>query len=594
MKRILVTVSLILMLIMCGCAKETDSCHIIVFHTGCEASIFPIEVMSSELSMLTLPDVSKEGKIFNGWYTDVDCENKFDVNAVTESEIINLYADFLDEDYSYTVTVTANIESVITFSGGNTVQIIDSCNPDFDTVEISENLGYTYLYYEIEGEKCDASSIKLSNIGADIEITVYAEYATYELPIINIDTEGQAVKSKTAYTDMSFSIENCEDEECNYYSKTGGIRLRGNTTSVYDKKPYRIKFDKKLSLFGCDKAKSWVLLADYLDPSTLHNQAAFAIMNTANLISDNDGMQFTPTAHKVNVYMNGEFLGLYTVCEQVQENDARMNIELDEITADMTELKDFNFFVCLDKNSAYDDGAVEDETYITISENNDEPYYFEIKYPEKSQFASEDRFVSFIEQLKEYLKDIIGEFSADVLDVEAIKEKVNINSLLDYAAIDQIMGERDHIWKSFNLYYVSENYESASDGERGKLNFGPIWDYDWALYTEWTGHPNEYYTVDKTLEFSNVFFKAISKNDELYAMLKVRFNESFLPALESYIEEFPSLVYGMRESLSLNNEKWYSDNPQLTWRNILFFYEYLNFRMNFLSDIWSMPENQSF
>ena len=88
----------------------------------------------------------------------------------------------------------------------------------------------------------------------------------------------------------------------------------------------------------------------------------------------------------------------------------------------------------------------------------------------------------------------------------AVISGLNVNSLLDYLIIDQIMGEQDHVWKSFNMYYVSANSTVGTEYEKGKLNFGPIWDYDWALYTEWTGEPNVDYTItEDEMLYSNIF-----------------------------------------------------------------------------------------
>lgn len=57
-----------------------------------------------------------------------------------------------------------------------------------------------------------------------------------------------------------------------------------------------------------------------------------------------DELSFTTTPHKVNVYMNGEYIGLYTLCEQVQEGKGKLDIEK-QITEDMVHLKDFNFLL---------------------------------------------------------------------------------------------------------------------------------------------------------------------------------------------------------------------------------------------------------
>ena len=406
----------------------------------------------------------------------------------------------------------------------------------------------------------------------NITLTAIWDYATLELPIVNINTYGAAINSKEDYTDMVFSIENCEDELTEI---SGGIRLRGNSTMASPKKPYRIKFDKKQSLFGLEKAKSWVLLAEYLDPSALHNYTAFSLGNEMG------GFNFTPTPHKINVYLNGSYVGLYTLCEQVQENEGRMDIELDEITETMVNLKDFNFFLCMDSSCMTDAGATENETYIYIEEYDK---VFELKYPEKDQFTSDVQFSSYVEQLKVYVKDIMDAFNEK--DLGKIRQEVNVDSLADFLIVDQIMGEHDHFSKSFNMYFTNT---SDNPNENGRLNFGPIWDYDWALHTPFTGYPNEHYEISEEIYYSNIFFRTMAAIPELYEIVKERYNQYAKPALEDYIEEFDELHASMKKSLELNDELWYGDfSEDITDKNVKFLKEFLVARKAQLDILWAM------
>ena len=158
-------------------------------------------------------------------------------------------------------------------------------------------------------------------------------------------------------------------------------------------------------------------------------------------------------------------MGIFTLCEQVQENKGRIGIE-EDITADMTELKDFNFFIAMDGKVLEDPEAVEGETYFYLEEYGK---YIELKYPEKDQFVSEEQFESFFSQLEEYMTYIFGIFTEG--DVEKILSEVNIETLVDYLIIDQIMGEKDHHYHSFNMFFTSTSGDESIDG---KLNFGPI------------------------------------------------------------------------------------------------------------------------
>ena len=98
------------------------------------------------------------------------------------------------------------------------------------------------------------------------------------------------------------------------------IKLRGNSTLGAAKKPFRIKFDSKQSLFGLEKSKDWVLLANYYDKSNLRNYLAYL---TANKMTN---LGFQPSSIFVDVYFNGEYYGLFTLCEQMEVNPGRVDI----------------------------------------------------------------------------------------------------------------------------------------------------------------------------------------------------------------------------------------------------------------------------
>ena len=83
------------------------------------------------------------------------------------------------------------------------------------------------------------------------EITLPFPVPTNELPVISIDTKGAAVTSRSEYVDMTMTLTGVEDA---ILDVGGEIRLRGNSTFGYEKKPYRIRLYQKHSLMGLEKA----------------------------------------------------------------------------------------------------------------------------------------------------------------------------------------------------------------------------------------------------------------------------------------------------------------------------------------------------
>ena len=518
-----------------------------------------------DTSLSGIPEVPKKEGYFASWEDFELTGSDVTVNAVYKNKAV--------------VTIRSNIDGAVSF-GGKTEQKISPLDPSISKVTITPCMGYTYLYYEINGERFESDEITWDNVTGDTEIIVYSEYATYELPIISISTNGAAIESKIDYVDMTFTMTNSESD---LEEVTGGIRLRGNSTRGYPKKPYRIKFDKKQSLFGLDKAKSWVLLAEYLDPSGLNNYTAFSLAN------EMPGMGFNPTPHKVNLYLNGEYQGLYTLCEQIQENEGRVGIELDEITPEMKEITDYNFLICMDRSVTEDEDSAYGENYFIIdipyyNNKQDGQYemYVEVKYPEKENFQTEEQFYTFMAQLENYMEGILNTLASE--DPEAIKKDINVNSLIDFLIIDQIMNEDDHTFKSFYMYYTNT---SDDPEENGKLSFGPVWDYDYSMGVPWQGRPNQHYKMSDRVYYSNIFFRSMVNVPEFYELVKERYKEYAMPALEEYIENYSTLVGSMRESVELNQQRWYSDiDPQLSKKNQFFVIQCLEYRLKLLKQLW--------
>ena len=97
------------------------------------------------------------------------------------------------------------------------------------------------------------------------------------------------------------------------------IRGRGNTTWKFEKKPYKIKLDEKAKVFGMDKNRDWVLLANYCDKTLLRNVIAMDISREL-------GFSWTPDMIPVEVYLNGRYEGVYCICQHKEVAKHRIDI----------------------------------------------------------------------------------------------------------------------------------------------------------------------------------------------------------------------------------------------------------------------------
>ena len=125
------------------------------------------------------------------------------------------------------------------------------------------------------------------------------------------------------YVASTISLSNCVEGE--FENVSGQVKVRGNYTSSYPKRPIRIKFDKKRAMCGLNDGqayKSWVLLAEWKDSSMLRNATAFYLGKT---IMGSDDL-YTSDFRFVEVYINGAYNGVYLLAEQQQTGAGRVDI----------------------------------------------------------------------------------------------------------------------------------------------------------------------------------------------------------------------------------------------------------------------------
>ncbi|MBR6035321.1 MAG: CotH kinase family protein, partial [Paludibacteraceae bacterium] len=113
-----------------------------------------------------------------------------------------------------------------------------------------------------------------------------------------------------------------------YKKDTAGmtIRVRGNSSAYYtytDKKPYKIKLEKKCDLLfrGNENLyadKDWVLLRHALCETLVGNMVNRAI-----------GMEWTPAEQPVFVFLNDSYWGVYMLTENVKRSKCRVDIDKD-------------------------------------------------------------------------------------------------------------------------------------------------------------------------------------------------------------------------------------------------------------------------
>ena len=278
----------------------------------------------------------------------------------------------------------------------------------------------------------------------DETIKAYFEVDTDPLPTISINTtDGAPVDSKEVWVTCEISTKSQTEKYC-YENLTGKIKGRGNSTWGMPKKPFKFKLDSKTDLFGFGKAKNWVLLANYDDPSSLRNQIAYTSGKCLDDISE-----FTPDTMQVEVLLNGEYLGVYNFTEQIEINKNRVDITKDSPEADTG-------FVIEQDWRAPDEG-VENTDYFVVN-----GVAYAVKDPDPDDELTSEQ-MAFI---KNYFTQCVNALSGN--DYDSINNLIDVNTFAATYIIQEMCKSVDIGGLSFYFY------KDAG----GKLCSGPIWDFD--------------------------------------------------------------------------------------------------------------------
>lgn len=277
---------------------------------------------------------------------------------------------------------------------------------------------------------------------------VETEYLPSSLPIVVIEVEGGVdVASNEEYQKATIYMTTDGTEYKALGESSIQIRGRGHSTWKWEKKPYKIKFDKKTSLFGLEANKDWTLLANYTDKALIRNYVA---MEGAKLLS----FAYTPSQFPVDVFVNGKYQGIYTMGEQLEAKNGR--IELAEKGSEV----DTGYLLEIGGTSSED---VWNETcfYTTLCK------YVKVKAPDEETLTKDQ-----VAYIREYVKKA----DAAVMAGQGYEEYIDLDALIDWVIVHELYYNIDCAFRR-SCYFTKD--------AGGKLTMGPIWDFDNAFGNFW-------------------------------------------------------------------------------------------------------------
>lgn len=328
-------------------------------------------------------------------------------------------------------------------------------------------------------------------------------------PHIYIDVaNGAEITSKDYYLDAVISISGGSDYD-DLVDTDATVKGRGNSTWGYAKKPYKIKFNSKTPVLGLEKEKDWVLLANYQDPTLMLNPLAMKIGDLFDIPYANHMIA-------TDLTINGTYRGSYTLTEQIEIKEARVNLS--------------------------DDGYIlELDTYF---DEDYKEYSALLRLPVMLKDGNVDSQSDF-----DAIMDEFNEMEAIIMDSNFpdndYKDIIDIESVAAFILTNQMMLNME-VSRHPKSFYLHKDKDA-------KFFLGPIWDFDWVCGYETGGYFSSvtldllsYYSTASPSKFLNQFFK----DPEFVAVYKAKWEQ-----FENNTQEFYDYAESYKNFLSPSFEK---------------------------------------
>lgn len=269
-----------------------------------------------------------------------------------------------------------------------------------------------------------------------------------------------------------------------YESYLAHIKTRGNTSFNNKKKPFTIKFPKKQFLFGLERSKSFVLLANACDESYIRNAIGLDLARAFGIPA--------PRYAYLTLYINDTYWGLYQMTNKVDVGRNALNItDLEKLNklANSKPLEEYNWYgfgrkkQIIQRMGVLLDNDPDDITggYLLDNSGARPPYQRSV-----SGFVSDAEDNIRILSPKyasprevDYIAKCYNEMEKAVLAPNGIhpetgrhySEYIDVESFARYYLLNELLRNLDGGWASFMMYKDTDSIDP-------KFYAGPAWDYD--------------------------------------------------------------------------------------------------------------------
>ncbi len=352
---------------------------------------------------------------------------------------------------------------------------------------------------------------------------IITQRITYNLPVFYIEVEDdQEITSKETYLSATLRIDTATAAGDFPAMDTTQIQIRGrgHYSWTLEKKPYKIRFDKKTSVLGANASKNWVLLANHTDRSLIQNYLALEMGKVMTNIP------YHSTQYPVDVFINGVYRGVYTFGEQLEAKPERIDLEENYESPNTDYLLEVG---------GYDEGTEYGRDYFHAGTLR----YIAIKHPDTAKLTQPqlDYLISYVQKADRAVRELAN-----------YEDYIDVDSLIDWVILHELSYNLDCCFRR-SCYLIKE--------KDGKLKMGPVWDFDLAFGSFFRYEEGDWATVGESGGYVGITWMNYLKDDPAFmTRFANRWNEvkeTLLSTALNCVDTMSSLV---TPSAEMNFEVW--------------------------------------
>ena len=412
------------------------------------------------------------------------------------------------------------------------------CFQQFEKLQID---GKSYVNGNLIKDMQEGHIYEITAFGWDgktVETAKLEVFYEEDLPAVFIGSQNGSLKAVDANRSLKENIK-IKILDSNGEIDTEGdctIKSRGNSSyRDIEQKSYSLKLKSEQSVLGLSAGTEWALLANYRDD--LQQMKNKVSLDVAKML----GAKYTPDSQFVNLYVDGQYQGMYLLTQRISSDGGSVKIhdlEKENEHAMTTGVVPEN--ISGGYLLEFDIRATQEEGWFPLNSQT-----VRVKSPEKL-LDEELTYIMYYMKKVEYILHSENGVNADT--GESYQDCMDMESWIKMYLLQEFFVQYDAEFSSFYMYKEKDD---------PLIYAGPIWDFDLAYGSVWEGNYPKVTARTLMMKDKEGWLAELDRYPEFHEQMMLTYQKEFAGIIEKYMSEnFAGEIESIQQAYAMNALRW--------------------------------------